>query len=346
MSALGRWRLFQEDLYHRGHRGTRGKADRFRSSSSSRAVNYLPYCTVRVTTSPCAVSPAAVAVTVICDVPSTVGAATVTKEDPGSPAAGVAVTVTVAGSGTTAGGVYSPVPPIVPFALPPLTAQVTLWLAVNCCSLSPLIISGGHELPGSSANKTTPVGGFTVTVIVVLPLPATPPQEISATNPSARKAPAKTPERRGLPRLFRLLRPIPTMLASATHATVKNGKALRCVFAWGWPAVRACVSCRVAARGMEANALRKALAAPRFGPTVVIVSVTAVVAAPAGIVGGLNAQLAPAPPVVVVNGGRPEHAKITSELNAAPAPGAAEKVRVECLRKRGGSLVDASMRYF
>src|SRR5208283_512060 len=60
------------------------------------------YCTVSITTSPCAAPPAAVAVTVICDVPSTVGAATVTKDDPAVPAAGVAVTVTVAGFGTTA----------------------------------------------------------------------------------------------------------------------------------------------------------------------------------------------------------------------------------------------------
>jgi hypothetical protein len=93
-----------------------------------------PYCTVSVTTSPCGAPPAAVAVTVTCDVPTAVGAATVRKADPGAaPVAGIAVTVTVAGFGTTAGGVYSPVPPIVPFALPPVTAQVTLWLAVNCC---------------------------------------------------------------------------------------------------------------------------------------------------------------------------------------------------------------------
>ena len=93
-----------------------------------------PYCTVSVTTSPCGAPPAAVAVTVICDVPTAVGAATVRKADPGAaPVAGVAVTVTVAGFGTTAGAEYSPVASIVPFALPPVTAQVTLWLAVNCC---------------------------------------------------------------------------------------------------------------------------------------------------------------------------------------------------------------------
>jgi hypothetical protein len=67
-------------------------------------------------------------------VPTAVGAATVRKADPGAaPVAGVAVTVTVAGFGITAGGVYIPVPLIVPFAPPPVIAQVTLWLAVNCC---------------------------------------------------------------------------------------------------------------------------------------------------------------------------------------------------------------------
>ena len=96
------------------------------------AVN-APYCTISVTASLCAGPPAAVAVTVTCDVPSAVGAATVTNADPAAPPAAVAVTVTVAGFGTTAGGVYMPVPSTVPFALPPVTAQVTLWLAVNCC---------------------------------------------------------------------------------------------------------------------------------------------------------------------------------------------------------------------
>ena len=38
----------------------------------------------------------------------------------------VAVTVTVAGLGTTAGAVYRPVPSTVPLALPPVTAHVTL----------------------------------------------------------------------------------------------------------------------------------------------------------------------------------------------------------------------------
>jgi hypothetical protein len=41
-------------------------------------------------------------------------------------AADVAVTVTVAGLGTTAGAVYRPVPSTVPLALPPVTAHVTL----------------------------------------------------------------------------------------------------------------------------------------------------------------------------------------------------------------------------
>jgi hypothetical protein len=98
------------------------------------------YCTVKVTASPCAAPPPAVAVTVICDVPNAVGVATVTNVDPGfAAAADVAVTVTVAGFGTTAGAVYRPVPSTVPLALPFMTAQVTLWLvepftvAANCC---------------------------------------------------------------------------------------------------------------------------------------------------------------------------------------------------------------------
>ncbi len=49
------------------------------------------------------------------------------------------------------------------------------------------------RIPGSSANNTTAVAGFTVTAVVVLTLPATPPQEISAINPSARKVPANPP---------------------------------------------------------------------------------------------------------------------------------------------------------
>ena len=100
----------------------------------------MPYCTVKVTTSPCAAPPAAVAVTVIWNVPNAVGAATMTRADPGAVAAAeVAVTATVAGLGTTAGAVYRPVPSTDPLALPPVTAQVTVWLvepftvAANCC---------------------------------------------------------------------------------------------------------------------------------------------------------------------------------------------------------------------
>jgi hypothetical protein len=87
----------------------------------------IRYCTVNVTTFPCADPPASVAVTVICDAPNAVGVATVTKLDPGADAAGdVAVTVTVVGLGTNAGLEYSPVPSTVPFTLPPTTTQVTL----------------------------------------------------------------------------------------------------------------------------------------------------------------------------------------------------------------------------
>ena len=98
------------------------------------------YCTISVTTSACDAPPAAAAVTVTCVVPTAVGACTVTADDPGDAAsADVADTVTLDGFGTTAGAVYSPVAFTVPFVVPPVTAQVTLWLvelftvAVNCC---------------------------------------------------------------------------------------------------------------------------------------------------------------------------------------------------------------------
>jgi len=144
--------------------------------------------------------PTAAAVTVICDVPNAVGSATVTKVDPGSVAAAdVAVTVTVAGLGTTAGDVYDAcawlagLTTIVPFVLPPVTPQVTFWLveaftvAVNCCCVA----AAGHELPASSANKVANPG-FTVTVTGGggVPLPATPPQESEAISPSPKQTTA------------------------------------------------------------------------------------------------------------------------------------------------------------
>ena len=62
----------------------------------------------------------------------------------------------------------------------------------------------------------------------------------------------------------------------------------------------------------------------KFGPQVQIVRVTSVVPAPVPIVAGLNPQLAPAPPLV--NVGKPEHAKLTAELNVPPPTGAAANV--------------------
>ena len=59
-------------------------------------------------------------------------------------------------------------------------------------------------------------------------------------------------------------------------------------------------------------------AAPKLGPLVAMVSVTAVVPVPAAIVAGLNAQL--------VSAGRFEHAKLTVELNDPPPAGNAENV--------------------
>jgi hypothetical protein len=55
-----------------------------------------------------------------------------------------------------------------------------------------------------------------------------------------------------------------------------------------------------------------------FGPVVEIVTVTAVVPAPAAIVAGLKAQL--------LNAGKPEHPKLTAELNVPPPIGTAENV--------------------
>ena len=55
-----------------------------------------------------------------------------------------------------------------------------------------------------------------------------------------------------------------------------------------------------------------------FGPVVVIVSVTAVMPAPAAIEAGLNPQL------VNVNAGGTAHAKLTPDVNVAPPTGAAE----------------------
>jgi hypothetical protein len=101
------------------------------------------------------------------NVPNGVGVSTFTVADPGAVVAGdVAVTVTVAGMGTTAGDVYSPDALIVPFALPPVTAQVTFGLfepftvAVKSCWVAPT----GHELPVSSAYIFT-IAGLTVTTV-------------------------------------------------------------------------------------------------------------------------------------------------------------------------------------
>ena len=80
---------------------------------------------MRVTTSLCTGPPAAVAVTLICDTPNAVGAITVTNADP-EDVGEVATIVTFDGFGTTVGAVYSPAPSTVPFALPPVTDQVTL----------------------------------------------------------------------------------------------------------------------------------------------------------------------------------------------------------------------------
>ena len=56
---------------------------------------------------------------------------------------------------------------------------------------------------------------------------------------------------------------------------------------------------------------------PKFGPVVVMVSVTAVALAPAEMDAGLKAQL--------VSTGNPEQANVTFELNALLPTGAAKK---------------------
>jgi hypothetical protein len=62
----------------------------------------------------------------------------------------------------------------------------------------------------------------------------------------------------------------------------------------------------------------------KFGPQVQIVRVTGVVTDPAEIVAGLNTH--PAPPGLLVNGGKPVHVKLTDELKVPAPTGAAENV--------------------
>jgi len=102
-------------------------------------------------------------------VPAAVAAVTVTLADPDfvASACEVAVTVTVAGFGTVAGAVYIPPLEMFPFAVPPLTLQVTavfdvpVTVAMNCCVL-PV--------------ATVAVAGTTETAIVVLVWLAVPAQ--------------------------------------------------------------------------------------------------------------------------------------------------------------------------
>lgn len=77
-----------------------------------------------------------------------------TVADPGPDACeDVPVTVTDAGLGATVGDEYSPFASIVPFAAPPVTAHVTVWLlplfttAENCCCVA----DTGQVFPTSSA---------------------------------------------------------------------------------------------------------------------------------------------------------------------------------------------------
>lgn len=265
------------------------------------------YCTISVTMSGFGAAPTAVAVTVICQAPNLVGVAKFTRADPGAVAAAdVAVTVAVAGLGTTAGAVYSPLASTVPFAFPPATAQVTLWfaelftVAENCCWVS----AGGQELPASSANRVADPG-FTETVGggPLESLPVTPPQEISVIHPIPKQTAAIQTRKCGLPHVFRVTPTIP----ATSQASAKQGKMRKRGQGWG---PRCAGPGRPRAAVLTRAEPSRAIDCAPFGPVVVTVSVTVVVPAAAASEGGLNPQF--------VSAGEPEHAKLTAALNVPP----------------------------
>src|SRR3984893_7671885 len=80
--------------------------------------------------------------TVMFDGPAVVVTVTVADPDLVGSLCEMAMIVTCAGAGTVAGAVYSPLPEIVPFALPPTTVQVTAVFDVSItvaviCSVVP-----------------------------------------------------------------------------------------------------------------------------------------------------------------------------------------------------------------
>lgn len=178
-----------------------------------------------------------------------------TKADPDD-VSDVAVTVTVDGVGATAGAVYSPLSSTVPFPLPPVTAQVTLWFEENRCCVTPV----GQELPATFAN-TVANPGVTVTGGGVVPPPATPPQEIKFTNASPKQPATIVPQS---PVIRRFFRPIPAIPPTTTQATARDAKQ----GAW-------------LARALNGPKAVRLEGAAEFGPVVKIVQVTVLVPVPA-----------------------------------------------------------------
>ena len=110
------------------------------------------------------------------------------------------------------------------------------------------------------------------------PPPPTPPQEISAISPSARQILASNPRRRGT----RLFCPIPIIPITSSQATVKEGRIFaRLNFASGRSRS---TTLTVPSGGRVPDCV------PRFGPIVVMASVTLVAFESAAIAAGVNWQ--------------------------------------------------------
>jgi hypothetical protein len=224
-----------------------------------------------------------------------------TVADPGDDAADdVAVTVTAAGFGTVAGAVYKPLELIVPLALPPVTAHVTVWLvelltvAENCCCVA----LAGHVFPASFAYIWL-VFGVTLTVTgggvdVVLP----PPQASMTARRASEKQNSTAIERLdALPFIFPCSKPAITnpAIGSVSGNQGERLSARRC----------------------------KLLPLPVFGPFVWIVTVTVVADAPAAIDVGEKTQLLF---VNVGSAGVKAQLKVTAPAKVAADVGVALKV--------------------
>jgi hypothetical protein len=209
--------------------------------------------------------------------------------------------VVVAGFGGVAGAVYKPVASIAPFALPPVTAHVTVWSvapmtwAANCIWVAAV----GHAFPATLANKFA-LMGMTVTVTVGggegPPLEPPPQASISPSIASETHRPAKA-------ECLDTFRPASPASSPATgNVSGSHGHG-----------DRLSARCRIAAP------------VPVFGPFVVMVNETAVVPDPVAIFVGsacpvLNTQ-------TVVGSGSPEQTNVTSPANVvAPLAGVAVKL--------------------